>query len=218
MRASPDISTLLAGLLLAYLIYGLGAAFGGFGGGLTLTVVGRSRGRWGYAWQSAVCYALLYSGMIFTTILVFSLISFYQVVQVSPALFIVQLVVIGAIFGALIGLLLALITVGWRRGAWIARIALAAAIGFGMGGAALGTGMWLFLTNAFQGDLYTGQFLYLVVGVFSFNFAGGGALGLVSSHLAAQPAGHQVSSGAISQRSRRIQFPIRNSHFPIPNS
>ena len=108
-----------------------------------------------------------------------SLSSFYQVNQVFPARFIIQLVVIGAIFGLLFGLLLALITVGWIRRAWIVPIAITSAIGFGLGGVALGSGLWLFLTNAFHGDLYTGQSLYLIGGVITFNFCGGGALGLV---------------------------------------
>jgi len=193
-QEASSVGIFLTGLFFAYLVYGLGSALGGFTGGLTLTVVGGSHGRWGYAWQSAVCYALLYSGFIFSTILAISLLSFYQVDQESPVWFSVQLIVLGVIFGALFGSLMGLLTVGWRRRAWIARIALASAIGFGLGGAALGSGMWLFLTNAFQGDLYTGQYLYLILGVYTFNFCGGGALGLVYSHLATKPADHTVKT------------------------
>jgi len=63
-QETSETAVLLSGLLIAYLIYGLAAAIGGFGGGLTLPVVGHSHRRWRYAWQSAFCYGLLYSAWL----------------------------------------------------------------------------------------------------------------------------------------------------------
>jgi hypothetical protein len=196
-REASDFGVFLLGLLLAYLIYGLGGAIGGFCGGLTLPVAGKPRGRWGYAWQSAGGLALLWGGFLFTTILVISVFSFYNVVEVPPDRFILQHLWVGVAFGVLFGLLLALVTVGWRQ---IPRVVLAAAIGFGLGGIALGIGLRLFLVSVLQGDLFTGQFLFLVVGVLLFGLAGGGALGLIYGRIATRlsserPAARMPSFG-----------------------
>lgn len=205
--ASPDqesgTSFLLVGIFLALLIYGLSGAVGGFAGGWSLPLVSRQpsagnregavkkTGRWGYAWQGAISLGVPYGTFLLVATLLTSLLSFYYVSEIPRAQFATQFMLVGALFGALSGLLLGIVTVGWRRSG---RVVLAALIGFGLGGALLGLGLRGFLVSVTAGDLASGRIQFLVLGLLSFGFLGGSALGLVYSHMSRRPATSKLNA------------------------
>ena len=61
---------LVQGILLAFVLAGLGGFFSGFTGGWTLPVVGRAKGRWGYAWESGITFGVGYGVLIFPVLLI----------------------------------------------------------------------------------------------------------------------------------------------------
>jgi phosphatidylserine/phosphatidylglycerophosphate/cardiolipin synthase-like enzyme len=175
---------LIAGILVMVVIADIGGAIGGFLGGWTLPDVGRPKGRWGNAWRSAVSLGLSYGGLLFMVGSVISLISFYDVFETPIHKFALLLLIVGAVFGSVAGLLLGLLTVGWRR---TPRVALAGAAGFGLGGIGLGVGLHAFLMSVPVGVLAGGQLGYLLLGLFALGAGGGAVLGFVYSHLAQEP-------------------------------
>ena len=191
--ALSDINILLAGLLLAFISAGLAGGIGGFIGGWSLPAVDRSNGRWGYGWQSALCLALTYATFLFMAALLVSLLSFYAVAEVPPSDFAILFMAIGALSGAVSGLLLGLLTVGWRRTAFVT---LAALIGFGLGGSGLGLGLRASLMSVKQGHLDGSQFLPLLLGIGSLGLLGGGTLGIIYNYLAGRPLEARPSTRA----------------------
>jgi phosphatidylserine/phosphatidylglycerophosphate/cardiolipin synthase-like enzyme len=81
---------------------------------------------------------------------------------------------IGIIFGGLFGSLLGFTTVGWRK---TGSVFIAGVVGFALGGAALGVGIWAYLGSAPPGGLREGTWLYLLLGLFAFGFLGGLSVG-----------------------------------------
>ena len=179
-----DVNFLLVGVLLAFLITALSGGIGGFIGGWTLPVVDRPRGRWGYAWQSAISLAVPTGLFLFVTLISISLLSFYSVPGDPPSQFALIFALTGVFYGLLIGLLLGILTVGWRRSG---RVVLYALIGFGLGGIGYGLGLREFLMSVSNGDLVTGNILFLLLGIAILGFLGGSALGMIYSRMAAEP-------------------------------
>jgi len=93
---------------------------------------------------------------------------------------------VGLVMGALIGLLLGLTTVGWRR---TGSVIVASIVGFGVGGAALGAGIWAYLGSAPPGGLYQGDHILLLIGLFGFGLFGGLAIGIAFDRLARRDKG-----------------------------
>lgn len=93
---------------------------------------------------------------------------------------------VGMIFGALIGLLLGLTTVGWRR---TGSVIVAGIVGFGLGGAALGAGIWAYLGSTPPGGLYEGDHISLLIGLFAFGLLGGLAIGFAFDRLVRKDTG-----------------------------
>ena len=183
-RFQSEFTTLLIGLLIAFLISALTGGIGGFAGGYTLPGGGNRSRRWGYAWPGAISMALTYGGFLYAAVLLVTLFAFYDVGESDPRQFATFFMWIGAIFGALSGLLLGLFTVGWRRTGYVV---LAAFFGFGLGGVALGLGVREFLLSVAEGDLASGQLWFLLLGISLFGLAGGSALGFVYGYLAEKP-------------------------------
>jgi phosphatidylserine/phosphatidylglycerophosphate/cardiolipin synthase-like enzyme len=179
-----DVNFLLVGVLLAFLISGLAGGIGGFIGGWTLPVVDRPRGRWRYAWQGAISLAMPTGLFLFVTLVSISLLTFYSVPGDPPSQFALIFALTGAFYGLLIGLLLGILTVGWRRSG---RVVLYALIGFGLGGIGYGLGLREFLMSVSNGDLATGNILFLVLGIAVLGFFGGSALGMIYSRMATEP-------------------------------
>jgi phosphatidylserine/phosphatidylglycerophosphate/cardiolipin synthase-like enzyme len=185
-----DLNFLLVGVLLAFLITAIGGGIGGFIGGRSLPVVDESKGRWGYAWQSAVSMAVPTGAFLFVTLLLLSFLNLYSVAGDSASQFALVFALAGVVYGLLIGLLLGILTVGWRRSG---RVVLYALLGFGLGGIGYGLGLRGFLMSVSNGDLATGNILPLALGISILGFLGGGALGIVYSRMAAAPPASQQS-------------------------
>jgi phosphatidylserine/phosphatidylglycerophosphate/cardiolipin synthase-like enzyme len=179
-----DFNFLLVGVLLAFLISALTGGIGGFIGGWTLPVVDRPRGRWGYTWQGAISLAIPTGLFLFVTLISISLLTFYSAPDDPPSQFALIFALTGVFYGLLIGLLLGMLTVGWRRSG---RVILYALFGFGLGGVGYGLGLREFLMSVSNGDLATGNILYLFLGIAILGFLGGSALGMIYSRLATEP-------------------------------
>ena len=169
------------GLLLVFAVAMLGGGIGGFLGGYTLPTVDRPRGRWGYAWRSALSLGIPFGTIFyFLTFIVYSLVV-GDLTAISPEKYAVLFAILGAILGTVVGLFLGLLTVGKRF--W--RVALAGALGFGLGGTGLGLGYWAFLNTIPIGGLAReGSYPVLLLGVFAFGLGGGAALGYAYDRLA----------------------------------
>ena len=126
------------GLTLLLLVIGVGGAIGGAIGGLALSYTHQSTRRLRYVWPSALGFGVSYALILFPLTLAISLFSFYSPAQASPLGFVVVVGLAGAIFGAVSGLVLGLLTVG--RATW--RVFLVSAIAFAAGGAGLGQGLY----------------------------------------------------------------------------
>ena len=176
MDLSKQISTLLFGFILAFIILGIGSGLGGFLGGRSLTAVGQRHSKRGYAWRSALSMALLYGPLVFLAMFTTSLFSFYYVMETPVETFIYLFMIIGAIFGAFFGLVFGVLTIRWRGLGWVI---LATVIGFGIGGMGLGAGFHAYMISIVEGVLDSGAWWWFLLGVLWFGAAGGAALGLV---------------------------------------
>ena len=161
------------GLTLLLLVIGVGGAIGGAIGGLALSYTHQSTRRLRYVWPSALGFGVSYALILFPLTLAISLFSFYSPAQASPLGFVVVVGLAGAIFGAVSGLVLGLLTVG--RATW--RVFLVSAIAFAAGGAGLGQGLYFhFFAEARAWSIFGALFLFGAIG--------GGGLGFLYSWLA----------------------------------
>ena len=181
-----EAARLIIGVLLVIVILSTGGGIGGFLGGWTLPVVGRPRGRFGYAWRSTITLGLAYSTFLFLAVLGISLLTMTDAAFLPASDFAYVYAVVGAIFGVLFGLLLGLSTVGWRR---TGSVVLAAVLGFALGGAGLGVGIWGYLVSAPPGGVDDGFYPLLLLGILIFGFLGGVALGPAYHRLARRESG-----------------------------
>jgi hypothetical protein len=125
---------LAAGVLLAFVISGLGGVLGGFIGGWTLPIIGQKGDHWGYAWRSGITFGVGYGLLLFPVILITSLLAYYDVAYTPVFVFALLYGILGLLFGALMGVSLARWTVGrryWPITGW-------STAGFGLGGIFLG--------------------------------------------------------------------------------
>jgi hypothetical protein len=174
---------LIVGLALVLVVAGVGGAIAGAIGGLTLSYAHQSPRRAGYVWRSALSFGVGYALVVIPLTLAISLMSFNDLAEASPIGLMIPLWVMGAIFGAVSGLILGLLTVG--RDTW--RVFLVGTVAFAFGGSGLGYGFWNFLSRNIAGDNATTW--SLVAGVVIFGAIGGGSLGFLYSWLAhRQPA------------------------------
>ena len=166
---------LVQGILLAFAIAGLGGFFGGFVGGWTLPVVGRKKGRLGYAWQSGLTFGVGFGMLIFPALLIISLLSFYEISSIPARVFSLVFGIVGLIFGLIAGGILGTLT--FRR--FYSPAAWGGGLGFALGGMGLGYGLWRYLQTVTNGELGLESVNWLLVGFFLFGALGGGALGMV---------------------------------------
>ena len=138
---------LAVGVLLAFVISGLGGLLGGFIGGWTLPIFGQKRDRWGYAWCSGITFGVGYGLLLFPVILITSLLAYYDVAHTPVIVFALLYGIVGLLFGALMGVSLGFWTVGrryWPITGW-------SSSGFGLGGIFLGAAIWYIIFNWEQG-------------------------------------------------------------------
>lgn len=176
------IIRLVAGVLLAFFISGLGGLLGGGLGGWTLPVDGQKRNRWGYAWRSGITFGVGYGLLLFPVILLISLLAYYDVAYTPVFVFGLVFGIVGLLFGALMGVSLGHWTVKrhfWPITGW-------GAAGFGLGGIILGAAIWLFLFNMDQGTARSGPYGWLLAGLFLFAGFGGMGLAIAYHRLAMQ--------------------------------
>jgi len=195
----PPEFRLLAGLILVILVLVVGGGVAGFSGGWTLPVVGKPRGKWGYAWRSAISFGVVYSTILFLFVFLLSFMTAADVPFMSPAEYGTTFLIVGVIFGLLFGLLQGGITVGLRR---TVSVALASVVGFGIGAFFLGVGLWAYLGSAPIGGLYEGTYFYLILGFLGFGLFGGLGLGIAYHRLASRTEDGTKTS--LSHRSRLI--------------
>jgi phosphatidylserine/phosphatidylglycerophosphate/cardiolipin synthase-like enzyme len=189
---------LVFGLLLAFFVSGLGGLVGGSLGGWTLPPIGQGKSRGSYAWRSGVTFGFGYGLLLFPLFLVVALLSFYEIDSTPIYIFVVVFGLIGSIFGLIMGISLGLLTVK-RRFPPIIRWGMA---GFGLGGAALGASIWEFIFNVAEGDVGTGPYGWLLLGLFLFGGLGGAALGHVYHRLLEDKAGSLLPVHLTSRRRR----------------
>ena len=168
---------IVVGLLLAFLITGIGGLVGGFIGGYTLSPIGVGKGRWGYAWRSGVTFGIGYGLLLFPVGLVVSLLSFADIENVPAYVFSIIFGLIGGLFGLIMGGSLGVWTIG-RRFSHITRWV---ALGFAVGGAFMGYFMRLYISSLTVG-VDGGTPLWNWLGLFLFGFAGGIGLGYAYYH------------------------------------
>jgi phosphatidylserine/phosphatidylglycerophosphate/cardiolipin synthase-like enzyme len=179
---------LLIGIILVMIITGLGGGIGGFLGGWTLPVIGQSRGKFGYAWRSALSVALVYGTILLLAVFALAMLTMRDAAFMPAGPFAKAFLLVGLIVGALIGLLLGLLTVGWRR---MGSVILASLTGFGVGGSLLGVAVWAYLRDAPAGSIYEGAYAILLLGVLAFGLFGGLAIGLAYDRLDRRQSGYQ---------------------------
>ena len=179
-----DAARLLAGILLAFFISGLGAGIGSFLGGKSLPVVNPPRGKWEYAWKSGVVMGVIYGLLLYPMVLVITLFSFYNISGVSVPLFMALFAVVGAFMGLLFGLFFGGWTVGIRH-FW--RVAGYSAIGFGLGGSVLGAGVHHFIHSFNVGQFSLTGRLAILSSLFVFGLLGGSGVALAYARYAAEP-------------------------------
>jgi len=197
----PDESRFIIGLLLAILILATGGGIAGFLGGWTLPVIGKPRGKQGYAWRSAISFGVVYSTILFLLVFLISFMTSADVPFQPAGEYGASFMIVGVIFGTLFGLLQGGTTVGLRR---TGSVVLASALGFGMGAFFLGVGLWAYLLSTPIGEIYEGNYLYLILGLFAFGLLGGLGLGIAYQRLSAR-AEDGVST-SLSKRTHVIAY------------
>lgn len=195
---------LVFGLLLAFLVSGVGGLLGGSIGGWTLPPIGQGKSRRSYAWRSGVTFGLGYGLLLFPVFLVVALLSFYEIDNTPIYVFGVVFGLMGSIFGLIMGVSLGLWTVRHR----FPPIIRWSMTGFGLGGVALGASIWEFIFNVTQGDVATGPYGWLLLGLFLFGGIGGAALGHVYHRLLEDKAGSFLPGPVLSLKSRRRRWLI----------
>ena len=140
-----EAARLIIGIVLVMVVTGLGGAIGGFLGGWTLPVIGEPKGKYGFAWRSAISLGIVYGIFLLLAVFGISMLTMRDAAFMPVGPFMKVYLLVGMIMGALIGLLLGLTTVGWRR---TGSVIIACIAGFGLGGAALGAGIWAYLGSA----------------------------------------------------------------------
>jgi phosphatidylserine/phosphatidylglycerophosphate/cardiolipin synthase-like enzyme len=175
---------LVVGVLLIFAIAILGGGIGGFIGGWTLPMVGRIRGRWGYAWHSALSLGLPFGTALYLLVFIFYILIVGDRSGLDAQQSTVLFAILGGFFGIAAGLLLGLSTVGRR----FLRIVLAGLVGFAIGGIGLGLAIWYFFLRLPRGALaYQGPYGFLLLGLFLFGLCGGTALGFAFDSLSSAP-------------------------------
>ncbi len=170
---------LVIGLLLVLVTIGIGGAVTGAIGGAALSLAHQSPRKVSHAWRSALSFAVSNSIIIIPMAMAVSLISFYDLSEMSPIGLMIPLWMLGGILGAAGGLVLGLLTVS-RRDTW--RVALTGTISFACGGSALGSGLWSYLNQIIEKD--SSAIMSLFGGLFMFGVVGGAGLGFLYSWLA----------------------------------
>jgi MFS family permease len=180
LPALPDLfetGRLILSVALVILVVGLIGAIGGAIGGLALSYASPSANRPRYVWSGALSFGFSYAAILFPLIFTFSLVALDNLAEASPMGLMIPLGIVGAIFGAVSGIILGLLTVG--RQAW--RVVLVSTLGFAAGGWELGYFAWTFFFG--REGLREVNWVPLV-GLFLFGVIGGGALGFLYSWLA----------------------------------
>ena len=167
---------LITGIILVIFSISLGGAVAGAIGGLSLTYANKSHSRVGFAWRGALSMGPSYGAIVLPlTIVVFGM-AFYEFITTSPLSIIAPMMVMGAIFGLLSGIILGFLTVGWD--AW--RVIIINTLGFGVAGAIFGRNIWIYFFG--PEGLREATWIFFLA-IFLFGGIGGAALGSLYSWL-----------------------------------
>ena len=176
---------LFVGVVLALLIEAIGSSVGGAIGSLSLSLPPEKQiSKRGKAWRGALSMGIVFSTVLFLSILILFLLSFYSRYDLESSRFSFLFVIVGVVFGGLFGLLLGLLLVR-KHGVW--QVLLASLVGFGIGGFGLGEFLRRYLLTIESANLQSGNPLLLFLGFLIFGLVGGAALGFVFSYLSTKP-------------------------------
>ena len=176
------------GILLVFAIAMAGGGIGGFAGGWTFRVVGRDRGRFGYAWHSALSFGIPYGTVLYLLVFLIYSLSIGDQAAVRPGRYVALFSILGGTLGFVYGLILGLLTVGRR----FLRVLLGSLAGFALGGAGLGLALWAFLEQLPAGAMTSeGPYWLVLLGLFVLGLVGGTALGFAYDGLAHDTRGRK---------------------------
>jgi phosphatidylserine/phosphatidylglycerophosphate/cardiolipin synthase-like enzyme len=162
---------LIGAITLLVLGIGLTTGLGGALGGYALSSIDPIYPRGNYIWRTAIAAGVTQAILIIPLILLTALIALYN--NGLDRDFTGQVIVFGVygvIFGIVFGLILGLTTLDWRQ-VW--RILLATITGFGLGGAAIGYGLWVAYYPATLGEPLPSFLVVLpILSIVFFGFGG----------------------------------------------
>ncbi|MDX1435827.1 MAG: phospholipase D-like domain-containing protein [Anaerolineales bacterium] len=194
---------IVAGLLLAFVIVGISMGIGGFIGAYSLRTVHQEHGRFGYGWRGSWSFGIPFALLVFLGIVAISLLNFYNVEETPTQAYMTIFAIVGLLFGVVYGILFGLATAR-VQGFW--RVFFASALGFAIGGAGLGFGVWNAVYRFTAGESLLTETLFLLLGLFLFGGIGGLLMGYLYSHMADEeqrdrkalsPLGVAVRAGAV---------------------
>jgi phosphatidylserine/phosphatidylglycerophosphate/cardiolipin synthase-like enzyme len=168
---------LISSITLLVLGIGLTTGIGGALGGYALSTIDLIYPRRKYIWRTAITAGITQAMLILPLILLTAVISLYNNgLDRDPTGQVIVFGIYGVLFGIIFGLILGLATLDWRQ-VW--RVLLASITGFGLGGAAVGYGLWLAYYPATLGEPLPNLIVLLPIISFVFFALGGIFIGWV---------------------------------------
>jgi len=166
---------LLLGLLILFSVIFLGGALAGAIGGFAMSRAIQSEYPKRTIARSAVGIGAGFVVVLLPITILLSTISMYNASDASPLGFLIVMGLVGAIFGLVSGFMTG--TVPARVSVW--RVTSVAMLAFGIGGIALGLGLWNYFYLSYEGSTAVPA---LLLSFFMFGGTGGFVLGWIFSH------------------------------------
>jgi len=166
---------LVLGLLILFSVIFLGGALAGAIGGFALSRAIQSEYPKRTIARSAVGIGAGFVVVLLPITILLSTISMYNASDASPLGFLIVMGLVGAIFGLVSGFMTG--TVPARISVW--RVTSVAMLAFGIGGIALGLGLWNYFYLSYEGSTAVPA---LLLSFFMFGGTGGFVLGWIFSH------------------------------------
>ena len=164
---------LLFEILLIFLIVGLGGGIAGAIGGRVLSDLVKEGDRRRFMWRSGFSFFVAHMLLVIPILLVTAVVAFFNPdIDVDFSILPLLFTVFGLVYGLLVGLLLGWLTVGLRN---TQGVLLSAAVGFALGGALVGSGLFLFNHVESPSTFITD--LFVIFCMLLFGLLGGGVLG-----------------------------------------
>ncbi len=171
----------LTGLFAVLIGIGIGGGLAGALGGQALARIDPLYTRRKYMWRSGIAIGLTLGLLSILLILLTALVGLYNPGSTrEPWAFIALFAIYGLLYGLVSGLILGFSTVRLRD-SW--RVILASLVGFTLGGALFGYGMWRYFVNAIENRSLIGSLIGLLVLWFLMFALGGAFLGWAYSSI-----------------------------------